>query len=234
MLRRWWPLGVSLLLAGVGIAAGVWQTGRGHAKEMLRDRYEAMLRDAPVTLDGSAGEAAALDLRRVSVRGRWLAERTVFLDNRVLHGRAGFHVLTPLKIAGSERLLLVNRGWVAVGADRTQLPTAPTPAEAVSVEGIARTLPDAAFRLGEDAPGSRIWQSIEAGRVAQAFGPAMLPLVVQQTSDSADGLVREWDRPDFGIDKHRGYALQWFGLALVSVVFAGLFIHRQLRPGHET
>ncbi len=234
MLRRWWPLGVSLLLAGVGIAAGVWQTGRGHTKEMLRDRYEAMLKDAPVTLDAASRDGTALDLRRVTVGGHWLAERTVFLDNRVLHGRAGFHVLTPLKIAGSERMLLVNRGWIAVGPDRAQLPPVPTPTDAVSVEGIARTLPDTAFRLGEDAPGSRIWQSIEARRVAQAFGPAMLSLVVQQTSDSADGLVREWDRPDFGTDKHRGYALQWFALALASVVFAGLFIHRQLRPGPET
>jgi surfeit locus 1 family protein len=233
-MHRWWPLGVSLLLAGVGIAAGVWQTGRGHAKEMLRDRYEAMLRDAPVTLDAASRDGVALDLRRVTVRGHWLSERTVFLDNRVLHGRAGFHVLTPLRIEGSERLLLVNRGWVAVGADRAQLPPVPTPADVVGVEGVARTLPATAFRLGEDAPGSRIWQAVEAGRVAQAFGPAMLPLLVQQTSDSADGLVREWDRPDFGIDKHRGYALQWFALALASVVFAGLFIHRQLRPRHET
>lgn len=233
MIRRWWPLGVSLLFAGIGVAAGVWQVGRAHYKESLRQRYDAMLKTTPVNLDAST-DPAALDLQRISVRGHWLAERTIFLDNRVLHGQVGYDVLTPLQVEGTARLLLINRGWTPLGPDRSNLPDIATPAGVVTLQGMARKLPPAGFRLGQDAPGARVWEAIDPQHVSQAFGGAMLSLVVEQTSDSDDGLVREWTRPDFGIDMHRGYAFQWFGLTTVSIVFAGMFLRRQLHPETNT
>jgi cytochrome oxidase assembly protein ShyY1 len=55
--------------------------------------------------------------------------------------------------------------------------------------------------------------------------------MIQQTSPTGDGLVRDWPAPDFGIDKHYGYAFQWFALAATLLVFyAATRYRRKSRP----
>ena len=71
------------------------------------------------------------------LRGQFLPERTLYLDNRVLQGRAGYNVVTPLQMGPDGPLVLVNRGWIAVGQTRAVLPAVPVPQGPVQVEGMA-------------------------------------------------------------------------------------------------
>ena len=67
--------------------------------------------------------------------------------------------------------------------------------------------------LSDKVTEGRIWQNLTVERYRQAFPIAIQPFVIRQDSELDDGLVREWEPPDFGIDKHYGYAFQWFALA---------------------
>jgi surfeit locus 1 family protein len=63
-----------------------------------------------------------------------------------------------------------------------------------------------------------VWQNLRLDRYRAWSKLELQPIVIQQTNDAGDGLVREWDRLDAGADRHRGYALQWFSLAALAVV----------------
>jgi cytochrome oxidase assembly protein ShyY1 len=131
-------------------------------------------------------------------------------------------VLTPLKITGSDRHILVARGWVARDlSDPGRVAEIATPTGPVEVSGIARRNAGHLLELGKAAslkPGA-ILQNLELAELAQASGLDMEPFILEQTSNSADGLVRDWPRPSLGIDRHLGYAFQWFALAATAFLF---------------
>ncbi len=74
-----------------------------------------------------------------------------------------------------------------------------------------------------------IWPNLEPGDYERATGIAVPRFVVQQTNATADDLQRVWARPARGVDKHRGYALQWYGLAALSACLTIFFGARALR-----
>jgi len=228
---RWIPFVAMLVAAAIGITAGNWQTRRAEQKESIERRLAERERGRPVDIGAAPQSADDVEFRRVTVRGEFLPRWTVYLDNRPHAGRAGFYVAMPLKIAGSDMHVLVLRGWVPRDVrDRARLPAIATPAGLVEVEGIARTAPAALMQLGDavpPAPGA-IVQNLTPAQFAAASGLATQGFVVEQTSDTGDGLVRDWPRPSLGIDKHRGYAFQWYGLAATAFAF---FIVTGLRRG---
>jgi surfeit locus 1 family protein len=61
-------------------------------------------------------------------------------------------------------------------------------------------------------------QNLVIERIAAETGLRLQPLVVRQTNDAGDGLVRAWERPDAGVNTHRAYAVQWYALALLTVI----------------
>jgi surfeit locus 1 family protein len=219
------PFIAMLVVAAIGISLGQWQLRRAADKEAIEHRMKEREKAPPLRLDGaavSAADAEALEFRQVVVRGEFLPGWTIYLDNRPHEGKPGFHVITPLKIAGSARHILVARGWVARDvAERSRIPEIPTPAGIVDVTGSVRRHAGRLLQLGQAAPlkPGAIVQNLDAGELAQASGLAIEPFIVEQTSDSNDGLVRAWPLPSQGIDRHLGYAFQWFALAATAFLF---------------
>jgi surfeit locus 1 family protein len=213
------------------VSLGNWQTGRAQQKLAMQDAWERGREVSPVNLGSDGSRSAdALALQRVTARGEWDSARTVFVDNRVLGGRPGYHVVTPLRLEGTTRWVLVNRGWAPAGATRAQLPNAATPSGVVRVEGVAVVPPEKVFELGEVSPVEKVWPNLVIDRYAKWSGLDLLPVVVQQTNDTGDRLVREWPRPDFGIEKHKAYALQWYALAALTVILYVVLNLKRDRP----
>jgi len=131
----------------------------------------------------------------------------------------GYHVVMPLRLEGSDRYVLVNRGWVARTVSRAELPAVSTPRTAVTVQGIALVPRLRTLELSADVMEGSIWQNLTIERYRSARPIAIQPFLIRQEGDAHDGLVREWEAPDFGIDKHYGYAFQWFALAATILVF---------------
>lgn len=201
-----------LALALLTLQLGNWQLGRAHEKGALQARLDAAAAAPPLA---DAVPTDPPDGRHVRLHGQWLRDATIYLDNRVRAGRAGYHVLTPLRLADGTAVL-VDRGWIAAASVRAQLPEVPTPADG-QVGGTVRRPQPAPFMLGGAVAQGRVWQSLDLAQYRQRSGVAVRDWIVRQTSVADDGLVREWPRPDAGIERHRGYALQWYALAALSL-----------------
>lgn len=220
---RGWGLAAAAVACALFISLGNWQSRRAAEK-----------RDLALAFDRAA-QAPAIDLpaenvinKHVAARGTFLPERTVLLDNKLRQGRPGYEVVTPLRIAHSAWSVLVNRGWIAAPASRDQLPEVRTPAGDASIDGIAlERIPHAL----EPKPSSgKVRQNVDIAAFAAESGLQLLPLVIEQHSDNGDGLVREWPRPDLGIEKHEGYSLQWYSFAVLAVVLAVALSFRRNEP----
>ncbi|RYY92726.1 MAG: SURF1 family protein, partial [Comamonadaceae bacterium] len=164
-------------------------------------------------------------------RGLWLAPQTVYLDNRQMHGVPGFYVLTPFAIEGSEQAVMVQRGWIQRNfEDRTRLQPVQTPAGLVEIVARIEPPPSQLLELTkaaaptpiQDAVGSSpIRQNLDLERFRAESGlPLRTDLSLQQSGAASEGLQRDWSAPALGIEKHYGYAFQWFGLAaLVTILY---------------
>ncbi len=155
--------------------------------------------------------------RRVSVQGKFDPRYQILLDNRIHDGVAGYHVLTPLMMEGGNLAVLVNRGWIPVGKSRSTLPPIQTPSAQVKITGLAVDPDTRYFELNSTSPQNRVWQNLNFKSYAAWSRLSLHPFVLQQSSDSGDGLLRAWPRPDTGVDTHLSYAMQWYGLCATLV-----------------
>lgn len=228
----WLPAAILAALVPLFGTLGLWQMQRADEKRALQQEYDERTVAAPLRLDAAA-EAASLRYRRVVARGKFDADYQILIDNRVHRGVPGYHVITPLKLEGSETRVLVNRGWVALGASREQLPAVDAPTGLHEITGIATVPADKVFALANHAAPARgwqpVWQHLEMRRYIASVPFAVQPIVVLLDADVAHGYTREWARLDAGIALHQGYAFQWFALATLAVVIAALLVRRSLR-----
>src|SRR5262249_25135339 len=194
-----------------------WQVSRTAEKEALQALYEARLRDAPVPLTGAVPSAEALVYRHVRVAGEWLPRGQVFIDNRVHEGRAGFEVMTPLGLANRGEAVLIDRGWVARGAEYPQPPPVAAPEGRAEVAGVAVLPPRRYLELSAETISGNVWQNLDLERYRTQTRIDILPIVVLADAPGP-GLAAVRERPDAGIERHREYALTWFSLAALALV----------------
>ncbi len=209
-------------LVGVGVTAslGRWQLDRAAQKEALAQMRAE--RSALPAIDASALQGLdeqalqALLYRPIVLRGRWLAEQTVWLENRQMGGRTGFHVLTPLQLQGSAQVLLVQRGWAPRNfIDRQALPPIETPEGEVTLSGRLLPWPSRVYDFSQVEQGP-IRQNLILEDYRRQTGLPLLPISVQQTGAEAHGLQRQWPEPGTGVEKHHGYEFQLFGLSRLT------------------
>lgn len=202
------------------LALGNWQRHRAADKEALAMQLSAAASEPPVELAAADADAKRLRFRSVRAKGEYDAARQLFLDNKVHAGRAGYDVLAPLRLTGSDRFVLVDRGWIAQGPRRAELPAVPPPAGPVTVIGRANLPPQRYLELGDRRNAGPLWENLDLDRIATATGLSLLPIIVEQTDPVAppDGLVRDWPRPDLGAEQNRSYMLQWYSFAALAVV----------------
>ncbi len=206
----------------VTVALGQWQLSRAAQKEGLQAAIEAQSRREPLL------NAALLALpnapgsihRSVTLRGHWLTEKTVYLDNRQMNAKPGFYVLTPLALDGTQATVLVQRGWVARNfMDRSQLPVIATPTGSIEVQGRIAPPPSKLYEFG-GPDGGAIRQNLDMAKFAQESGLSLPQFSVVQTDAASDGLLRDWPVAATSAQKNYGYAFQWFGLsALIFVLY---------------
>jgi surfeit locus 1 family protein len=216
------PLLAVLVVMAIGITAGQWQMRRAAEKEAIEQRIEHRSSMPLLKLGAEPATPEAVEYRKIIVHGEFLPQWTVYLDNRPLNGVAGFYVAMPMRITGSDTHVLVLRGWAPRDpADRFRVPEVDTPAGPMEIVGIARQRTGRLLQLGDPPPirpGS-ILLNVDIDAYAQATGLKMQPVIIEQTSDTQDHLLREWPRPTAGIEKHLGYAFQWYGLAATALIF---------------
>lgn len=218
------PFIATLVLVVLGVSLARWQTCRAEEKQALEAKLQEREAQAAVPLASVAAmPGAQREYRRVLLQGSFLRDWPVFVDNRPRDGVAGFYLLMPFKIStGNNRYVLVARGWFPRDVrDRTRMPAIPTPQGDIEIAGIVRHDVGHVMQLGApNAPKPHaIVQNLDVASFASDSGLDTLPFVVEQTSELPDGLRRDWPAPAVDVDRHRGYAFQWYALAAMALVF---------------
>jgi surfeit locus 1 family protein len=236
------PPAWGLLLTGLALAAfvslGSWQLGRAREKQALVDSFAAGSRETV--------EATGLgfdDLPRyqqVRLRGAYDSARQILLDNMPsAAGRPGYRVLTPLERADGRGWVLVDRGWVPLGATRAELPDVTVAGGEREITGVLDGLPVPGLRVGPAAaPGESGWPRVmlfpTEADVESALATEVESRIVLLDPGASDGFERSW-RPalGFGPERHLGYAIQWFAFAVVAVVMLIALNLRRVPPDEE-
>jgi surfeit locus 1 family protein len=217
---RLWSVIVTLTCAAGFSALGNWQLDRARQKRERVASY-AVRQQAPAIQDERALRAEGEDLlwRRVRLHGWFEAERQVLLDNQVLGGRAGYHVLTPFRVAPAVAVL-VDRGWLAAPS-REAIPATEPPSGDVVLAGSIAPPPASGIRLGGADAIERLGrgfvrvQYLDVERLRDVVGIELSPWLVY--SDAATGGLQPV-RPgpvDRG-ERHTAYAVQWFSFAVIA------------------
>jgi surfeit locus 1 family protein len=224
--QRWLVLGMAALGVALTFSLGLWQVGRAAEKTALQNAKQAQADQ--LVLDGrslgtaldAAPQRQALIHRRMTLKGQWLPEHTVFLDNRQMNAKPGFFALTPLKLENTGAVVLVQRGWAQRSfTDRAALPVLQTPEGGVEVQGHLAPWPSRLYDFGGTETGP-IRQNLDLMAYRQATGLQVLEVTLLQSGPASEGLLREWPQVASGVEKHHGYAFQWFGLSgLIALLY---------------
>ena len=224
--RQWVGASATLAVVVAGLSLGDWQVRRAAEKRAAQQVRDSAGASAPMAVPAAILPLAELEGRRVTVTGRMLMERSIFIDNRSHQGVAGMHVVTPVELAPGGAAILVLRGWVASDpANRSQLPALRGLADSVQIEGLAQReigrgleLPRLFSAEQTPDPNQRLWVNVDVDHYAKWSGLNLQPVIVRQTSALEDGLVRAWPKPGDDVVKHEGYATQWYGLSLAAAL----------------
>ena len=236
-----WPTLVTLCLLVLLIGLGFWQISRGHQKQAMLHDYAERTKAPPVVLGtalSSADQAGKLRYRPVLVSGHYDSDHQFLLDNRIQHGRVGYQVFTPLRIAGTDKGVLVERGWVPLGASRERLPALTVRATSRQIKGLV-DLPPRIYTLGDQTDTAAGWpkvlQKIQLKLQARQLGYQLLPVVILLDAGQPDGFVRDWHPlHGFGPERNFGYAFQWFMLAAVLLFIYIKVNTRRMGDGNDS
>lgn len=218
---------VALLVAGGLAQLGRWQLQRAHEKEALLAGIERAQTSDLAELS-RLPPGTALRFRAVSVRGHFIADRQVLLDNQLQQGRPGVRAYVPFQLAADSRLVLVDRGWLA-RPDRTRaLPVADVPQGEVELKGVLLDPPGAGMMLGvaQDSTWPALLTRIELGDLQSRLGLPLLDLVLEDLDTPRAASIRAGMLPP---ERHRGYAVQWFGLSLTILIIYAVLALRAWR-----
>jgi surfeit locus 1 family protein len=218
------PFVATVLLVALGVSLGQWQDRRAAQKIALQSKLAERAGQPPLVVGAKPVAREEVEFRPVSVAGEFVDQWPLFLDNRPQQGKVGFYLLMPFKIAGSNTHVLVARGWLPrYNAEHDRLPEFSTPQGTVIVTGIAKAGMGKVMQLGDPATVKprAILQNLTPDQFADASKLTVQPFFIEQTGPpvAGDNLVRDWPAPALGVEKHQGYAFQWYALALMALLF---------------
>jgi len=218
----WRATALAMLLLPLVISLGFWQLQRAQEKIELKELYQQRQLAGPIVIESlPAGE---LHYQPVILRGHFINDRTLFLDNRISRGQFGYEVVMPFQLHGSDQVVLVNRGWVAGDRSRRSLPSPPVVAgmgETLELLGDIYISQGALLQLAAEQSSSswpRVSQSVDVVKMAAALQLPLFPYVVRLQEGSPASLRANWMVVNIEPAKHTGYAVQWFAMAVMLLI----------------
>nr|WP_159063696.1 SURF1 family protein [Thaumasiovibrio occultus] len=214
-------VGVLLLL----VKLGLWQLSRAEEKTVLLADLTARQNTIFTALTALPDDAR---FYRVELRGTLDLNAPLLLDNQLYQGRVGYQLHYPLTTEQGE-IILVNFGWLAAPLARAQLPTLPLISAQQTIDGLL-SQPSANLVLADTPNEFHRIQRIDIEKINQQLGITLVPYVVQLSASHPDALRVIWQPSVMGPEKHIGYAVQWFAMALAicGIVLVALW-RRQWR-----
>ena len=232
-----WPTLAAVAAIALMLSLGDWQLSKARVKESRQQQHDQLSRQPAIALPTTPVRFEDFQFRQIEAHGDYVPLHTIYLDNKIVRGVAGYQIITPLRLSetstnenASAMHVLVNRGWVAAGNDRRKLPQIPTPTGQVIVSGISTSPTQRTLELSAETVSGQVWGNLDLERYRKVTGLTLQPLLILQQDDTKDGLVRQWERPDSGATKNLGYAFQWFAMALAVFIIYSVLSIKRVKP----
>lgn len=230
-----WFLCAALVSAGLA-RLGYWQWQRAQEKEAIIAGLDRARQAAPLDYEAAVRAASEQGYAAVLLRGRYDPTHQIYHDAQLREGKPGLQVYTPFETEAGA-WLLVARGWTPLPVEsRQQLPALPTPTETVELRGVLSPPPGAAMRMGATTTHTDwpwLTPRIDLDESAQRLQRPLLDFVLQLDPASPAALLRDWQPGFLPPERHRGYAVQWYALALTVLVIYFVLLWRQLKAGRR-
>lgn len=233
-MNRRWPLYGLALAATVGFCLlGRWQLHRAVEKQAMLDAVAHVIAARQPQSLAALSRVDRADYAWAAGAGEFLPGPALLLDNQRRGDAVGVHVFRAFQPEGG-RALLVDLGWLPLAADRT-LPTVAPIAGRQSLAGLLLPPPSAGLRLGppfvESDPQRWLMTRVDVAALAARLHLDLGPRVLRPDPALPIGYARDLDVLPNTLPpaQHRGYAVQWFGLA-AAVVALTLFLRFRSRP----
>ncbi len=231
---RWTTLLV-ILACGLMIRLGFWQLDRLAQRETLNAEIKQRVAAPSVVLNktSAVNDLEGLKFRSARVRGVFDHSQEVALQGQPWQGQPGVHLITPLIIEGSDRAVLVDRGWIPAGAAAPEKWGHFATSGTVDITGM--------IQLSQPRPNASPWQKPELAifrldieRLQHQVSPPLLPFFIVQAPEPGQTSLPYRGKPDLNLSNgpHLGYAIQWFAFTLMLAVGYVGFIRRQMQPAH--
>ncbi len=237
--RRWWKTTLLVILAlGVMVRLGIWQLDRLEERRAFNSRVQAQLDQPTLELRGQALDLnlEAMEYREVHVRGEYDHSYEVALRNQAHNNQFGVHLITPLRINGNDRVILVDRGWIPFedyeNGDWREF-AKPGQVDVRGMIRVSQSRPTIGFRGDPTlAPGEgplKTWNMLNVARIAEQIPYPLLPVYIQQAPDPAWTRMPYRSLPEIELTEgpHLGYAVQWFSFALILGIGYPVYVHRR-------
>ena len=226
---QWQPNWKILLFVAVFLpltcALGIWQLDRVEEKREILAAQEKQQNLPPIE-NHNWQQDAENHLREVDLNLNFDSERHLLLANRLRNGQVGYEVLGVAYLPGENKPpVLVNRGWVQASLNRNELPEVSQPQGTSRVRGYYYCAqPNSMISQATEYAGE--WPAVvfdlNQEAVDQIFEPAQRPLPCEVRIDSASplALLAGWEILNQTVEKHIGYAVQWFSMAFALIILA--------------
>jgi len=218
---KWTPFIITLIMLVVMVFLGFWQLHRYSFKKDLLSRHQKN-RAQQLHSWHQFKEAGQKEFFRIKVRGTYLNQKSVLLDNRRHKDKIGYEVITPLQVIGEKKLLLVNRGWISRGKSRNDLPKLEAIMGVQAVQGYINKPSSPRFMLGKNIENQHQWplrmQYLNFKQLALVIDKPIYPYVLRLAPNASSGFARQWVLVVSQPSRHLGYAIQWFLMSLALMV----------------
>ncbi|WP_096526089.1 SURF1 family protein [Candidatus Nitrosoglobus terrae] len=228
-------ISVFLLITTVLMSLGIWQLQRAKEKRAIEAATSEQNNDSLLWIGDPLLDEIDNEYQKGAAQGYFDNKHTMLLDNQIYQGRAGYYVLTPLRLANSKKGLLINRGWVPASLYREKLPQVEDASSLlITVHGILHRPSNPPFFLGEkeslDSAGwPKLVQYMDLNKLQFKIGYSLQPLILQLALNEPYGFTRPWlsSTPVIGSQRHIAYAIQWFTMSVIAVIVFVVLYRRE-------
>ena len=240
MFKPGWKMTLfTLLFSPVLFTLGQWQLEREQEKIQLQSDFDARALAAEASIEEIEGARDDLAFMKIKARGEFLNDKVFLLDNKIHQGRVGYELINPF-VTAAGTVLLINRGWIAQGPSRAQLPEIEHLQDIVEVQGTIYVPLEEPFLLNSieetmPASGPAVIQSIDIESLEKQMALKVFPYTIRLSSGSPGLEQANWQTVNMEPEKHRGYAVQWFAMlfALLAMYIYFGFKNPRLQQNRE-
>jgi cytochrome oxidase assembly protein ShyY1 len=228
---KWLLVLSAVLLLPLLLYLGSWQLDRAAEKEQLLNAWNDD--SVVVTSLSQLHDLGDRRLLQAQLEGTLLPGHWLLLDNRTRGGHAGYELIGLLQTPQGSALLPVNLGWIKASPERSKLPTIQFPALPSSFSGRMHLI-EPAFVLAQDAwsPGWPLRvQTLDVERLESVVQQPVLPWVLEVVEPVDKRLTTDWPLASLKPERHLGYAVQWFAMAIALFILLLWYWRNTLSKG---